>query len=173
MAKKKGFIIGSVGLVLVIVGAISWLLMSGRVTVTFGAAQSVSDNRTIVCGADTVSAYNAAYDAMFHEIITTQLVDDGIASGTPDVTEIVTLADDIKRKDGYGQDPTCQTIIFWSAVYNDDYEGATAAHTAVRELHETHLFANSDIRGNTPLSSWSDEVYALSPEALSEDPGAE
>ena len=177
MTKKKIAIVSSVGAGVLIIGAIiAWLFVSGRVAFVVnqdGPVETLKRPAVQVCGDTVVDEYNTAYDTIVHNIVTEQLADGNISAGGPDYATIIALAGDIKRKNSWAQDPTCQTLVFWAAVFEQDYEAAKSAHQAVRELHDKGFFADNDIRDNTPLNTWEGQVWALSPEALSEDPGVE
>lgn len=136
MAKRKVVAIGITSIVLVIIiGAITWLLVSGRVEVTFkgGTSRQITDG-SVVCSNDDVVSFNDK----------TEFKDRG-GSVTVDQKGLSDLAGAIVNRDGYKADPTCQTIIFWSANYNDDAPAAERALAEIRKLYANNRFANSNI----------------------------
>jgi hypothetical protein len=153
--KKKRIIAGIVIiLVLGIIGAGAWLFMSGRLV--WVGSPVVANASQSLCGTDKVNTYN---DAMY------LLVRDGGDEATLDTEGLATLKKDIMNTGGYENDATCQTMLFWMAVNDGDYEVAVAAKTKLLDLHKAGYFADSNIRGNDALFTYDAVLFPLSPEA--------
>jgi len=150
--KKIAVIVSIVG-VLAIVGAVTWLFVSGKV-VWAGSTTYVGTTK-IVCDNELVRKFN---DSMFY------VIRGADTTATIDTEGLKNIKTDIKGKEGYAADPSCQTILYLIAVYEEDYEGSKAAYEAVNDLYDKNLFANSNIRGNQPLFMYESSVFALSPE---------
>ncbi|NCU38991.1 hypothetical protein EOL96_08210 [Candidatus Saccharibacteria bacterium] len=113
-----------------------------------------NDKSVVVCSADTVKTYN---DFMEYK------VRDGSDELSIDKDAIKKLASDIKIRENYDTDPTCQTMLFWSAYLDNDYEGAKSAYQAVTKLHDQRKFADSNIHSNAPLFTYEPTLYSIDP----------
>lgn len=128
-----------------------WLFATDRLTYTSNPGpQSTS---SVVCGADVLDTYNAA---MFYALR------DGSNDLTIDEKAVESLAVEIKSKEGYKNDPTCQTILFWTAVQNDNYPAAKDAYESIKTLHDQGIFTDSNIRSNQPLFTYESYLLQLS-----------
>ena len=150
---KKIILIVAIVLILAAVGVVAWLFMSGKVALTYQEAKIATSK--IVCDTPIVNKFN---DAMFY----TRRA--GASTVSIDVEGIKNLNSEIKAKAEYENDPTCQTIIYLTAIYEENYQGAKAAYEAVKELHDKNIFANNNIRGNQPLFTYEGSMYPFSPE---------
>lgn len=138
-----------------------WLFNTDRLTFTINpGSQSTS---SVACGADIVDTYNAA---MFYA------VRNGSNDLTIDENAVKNLAVEIKSKVGYKNDPTCQTILFWTAVHNDDYQGAKDAYASIKTLHDQGTFTDSNIRSNQPLFTYESYLLQLSGSGTSQAEGS-
>ena len=109
-----------------------------------------------VCGSDIVNKYN---DAMY------MIGRNGSSEPSIDESGVKDVQSEVKRKTGYEKDATCQTLLFWIAIHNNDYSAAKIAATAVKELHDKGQFADNNIRGNDPILTYDPVLYGISPEA--------
>lgn len=150
---KKIILIVAMVLILAAVGAVTWLFVSGKVALVY--KQAAPATTTIVCDTKIVDTFN---EAMFF----TRRA--GATTVSIDEEGIKKLNTEIKAKAGYENDPTCQTIIYLTAIYEENYDGAKAAFQAVKELHDKNIFANNNIRGNQPLFTYEGSMYPFSPE---------
>ncbi len=151
MNKRLIIILALVGVL--IVAALIWLIASGQVIISWknGTSQSSASS---VCKTDTVDSYNkAAY----------YQVREGSELPTADEASLKKITSDIKAKNGYDSDPTCQAILFWNAILASDYEGAKKAHEIVKDLHGRGIFADSNIRNNAPLFEYESALRDISP----------
>jgi hypothetical protein len=148
---KKIILIVVMVLIFAVVGAVTWLFMSGKVALVY--KQATPATTTIVCNTQIVDTFN---EAMFF----TRRA--GASTVSIDEQGIKNLNAEIKAKAGYKSDPTCQTIIYLTAIYEEDYDGAKAAYEAVKELHDKNIFANNNIRGNQPLFTYEGSMYPFS-----------
>lgn len=137
------------------VGAIIALFALGRLG-WVNPGSKVVDAYTAVCDGNMVNEYNDAMVYTQRGESTELSLDEGVLASLPGT---------IKNLASYQNDPTCQTILFWIAVHDEDYDAAKAAYEAVKSLHGKRLFADSNITGNQSLSSYEGAVYSLSPEA--------
>lgn len=151
---RKKLVFAGIGIVLVaFVGAgIWWLFDSGRLV--YSANPGSTNGKAIACGDDVVDRYNeVTYYALRSEDATLPTYDeDGLAK----------LATEIRATDGYESDATCQAMLFFVAVRNDSYEDANKSYTALLDLHEQGVYANSNIRSNEPLYNYPDFFNILS-----------
>ena len=152
--KKSIGIIVCIIIVLGIAGAATWLFMSGKL-VWAGTGSTVTVTKA-VCGTDIVNKYNDAMQMMIRDGSTEATID---AQGVKDVTAT------IKQQNGYQNDATCQTLLFWIAIYNNDYASAKSSYAVVQKLHDEGIFADNNIRGNDALLTYQSVLFPLSPEA--------
>lgn len=162
MAKKKVAIVSSIGVGVLVIGAIiTWLFVSGRVTLVINQSdETVKGPVVLVCGDETIKAFN--------EASTGYPTDDPMTSAI-DTAALVKVADAVKKKSNYKQDPTCQTILFWTAVQERKYEEAKEAKAAVDALQKDGHFANNNLRTTATPSDWQLFVDDLSPETQNVD----
>lgn len=162
MAKKKVAIVSSIGVGVLVIGAIiTWLFVSGRVTLVINQPdETVKGPVVLVCRDETIKAFN--------EASTGYPTDDPMTSAI-DTAALVKVADDVKKKSNYKQDPTCQTILFWTAIQERKYEEAKAAKAAVDVLQKDGHFANNNLRTTATPSDWQLFVDDLSPETQNVD----
>ncbi|OYX53938.1 hypothetical protein B7Y92_00740 [Candidatus Saccharibacteria bacterium 32-50-13] len=162
MAKKKVAIVSSIGVGVLVIGAIiTWLFVSGRVTLVINQSdEMVKGPVVLVCGDETIKAFN--------EASTGYPTDDPMTSAI-DTAALVKVADAVKKKSNYKQDPTCQTILFWTAIQERKYEEAKAAKAAVDALQKDGHFANNNLRTTATPSDWQLFVDDLSPETQNVD----
>ena len=149
MSKKYALIV--VGL-LIVTGALVWLFASGHLMWSNGKV----DKTASVCGSDVVNKYN---DAMY------MIGRNGSSEPSIDESGVKDVQNDVKRKTGYEKDATCQTLLFWIAIHNNDYPAAKTAAAAVKQLHDKGQFADNNIRGNDPILTYDTVLYGISPEA--------
>jgi len=149
---KKLAIIVSVVLLLV-VGAAVGLFVSGKVAWVGPDTKVVTAK--IVCGPELVSKYN---DAMYVTFRNNEKLP------SLDVEGIKNIKTEIKAKAGYEKDPTCQSMLYLIAIYEEDYEGSKLAYETVKKLHDQGLYADNNIRNNPPLFMYEAPVFGLSPE---------
>ena len=150
---KKIIVIVSIVLILAATGVAAWLFVSEKIAFVAQANKPVTPK--VICNTEIVNTFN---DAMFY----TRRA--GASTVSVDDEGIKNLNTNIKSSAGYETDPTCQTILYLTAIYKEDYEAAKVAYLAVKELHDKRVFADSNIRGNQPLFMYEDSMYALSPE---------
>lgn len=105
-----------------------------------------------VCGDAIISKYNAA---MNYKVRSTN------ADPTLDTKGLSELEKAIPAKTGYADDPTCQTILFWVAIQNNDKTKAQAALTALNKLHDEYKYVDSNLANNAPLSTFKDTLNTI------------
>lgn len=148
---KKYILLPFIGVA--VIGGIVWLFVSGRlVWSNAGADKTVS----VVCGTDIVDTYN---DAMY------MIGRNGSSEPSIDESGVKTVQNTVKGKAGYKDDATCQTLLFWIAIHDGDYQAAKDAETAVKRLYDKGQFANNNIRGNDAILTYDTVLYGISPEA--------
>jgi hypothetical protein len=154
MNKVVASLITGLAVLLVVGGVAAGLFFSGRLAFVNPDAE-VTDTYTAVCDTTIVDAYNEA------SIYESQ---DGSSDLVLDEEGIKSIKSDINKLAGNKNDPTCQSILFLIAIYDDDYETAKATYERVKSLHEKRLFADSNLLGNQALSAYEGVVYSMSPE---------
>lgn len=159
MKKNRIIQITVIVLILLAVGVVVALFMTGKL-VWSNTTRQVSTH--VVCGSDVVNKYN---DAMYY------VIRPGSDVPTLDTEGIKTINEDIKKKDGYKDDPTCQTLLFWIAIHNNDYTAGNEAYLAVKGMHDKGIYADSNIRGNDALFTWEGVLFPISPDAANKQEG--
>jgi len=148
---KKYILLPLVGII--VAGVIVWLFASGRlVWSNTGANQAVG----VVCGTDIVDTYN---DAMY------MIGRNGSSEPSIDESGVKSVQNTVKGKAGYKDDATCQTLLFWIAIHDGDYQAAKDAEASVKRLYDKGQFANNNIRGNDAILTYDTVLYGISPEA--------
>jgi hypothetical protein len=140
-----------------VIAGVWWLFSSGRLVYASPKSSAV------VCRSDVVTKYNAV---MFFR------TRDGSSTPSLDEVGLKKLEADIKTKARYATDPTCQTILFWTAVHNDNYKAANEAYKAVKSLHEKGNFADSNLRSNEPLFTYETYMNSLSGSGVTQAEGS-
>lgn len=151
--KKKNIVIITV-IVLAIIVVVAVLMASGRLVWTGSGVNAVAARP--VCSNKIVDKYN---DAMY------MIKREGASTPTIDEAGVKQIEKSIQEMEGYEDDATCQTLLFWTALYHGDYELAKSAHAKLESLHNRNIFANNNIRGNQPLLSYEPLLKGISPEA--------
>jgi len=155
--KRIPIIIISVIVILALAGTVTWLFVSGKlVWAGSGTQQSTAK---IICSSEVIDKYNNA--AMY-------IVRGDDATASLDTDGIKNVKTEILAKTGYADDPTCQSLLFLIAAYENNYEDAKTAYESVNAMYEKNIFANSNIQGNYPVSTYASTVYLLSPEYKSQ-----
>lgn len=147
---KKYILLLLIGIV--VVGGVVWLFASGKLV--WNASKTTTVSR--VCDTELVNKYN---DAMY------MIGRNGSSEPSIDEAGVKSVQSTIKSSDGYKDDATCQTLLFWIAIYNGDYPAARDAEVAVKQLHDKGQFADSNIRGNDAILTYDTVLYGISPEA--------
>lgn len=165
MTKRAVFTTSSIVAVLIVVGLITWLFLSGQVALVINKPNDdetkvVKGTVALVCGETTVNAFN--------EATTGYPTADPMTSAIK-VDVLAEVAENVKKKANYQQDPTCQTILFWTAAHERKFEEAKDAKKATDALYADGHFANSKLRVTAPLQDWQLMVDSLSPEAQNID----
>ncbi len=145
-------------IVLIAAAAVVWLFMSGRLVWTDPNTKAVVVKA--VCDKALVGEYNQATQIIGRE---------GSSTPTIDTEALKKIKDEILAKDGYKTDPTCNAMLFWIAIRDQDYEAGKAAYEAVRSLSDQGRFANSNIRGDEPLFTYEEVLFTISPDADKEN----
>ena len=149
---KKILLIGTPLVVFIILGfGVWWLFDTDRLEYV---ANPKSQSETLVaCSTKMVDTYNSA--------VATE-IRDGASEPFIDTEAMGSLAKQIRSTDSYESDATCQTLLFWIAFYDNDYKNAVSAHTAIKDLHDKGVFADSNITSTAPLYSYEKYLYSLS-----------
>ena len=152
---KKIVTITAIAILVAAIGVIAWLFASERLVFANPNAGVGAVAPKPVCDTNLVAKYN---DAMFF------IGREGSDEPTLDEEGIQAVKKEITSKNNYKTDPTCQTVLFWIAVHESDYEAAKTAYEAVKELHNKNHFADSNIRANAALFTYEATVESLLPE---------
>lgn len=139
-----------------------WLFNTGRLV--YVANPGASHTIAAVCDDSVVDKYNTA---MYYQVRS------GSTTPSIDSEGVKTLAKEIKAKAGYETDATCQVLLFWIDVRNDDYKAARSAYVVIKDLHDKGIYPNSNIRTNDPLFTYEGYVNGLSGSGAPQDNGVE
>jgi hypothetical protein len=135
--------------------AIWWLFDSGRLVYSASGQRYLS-----VCDKGIVDRYN---DAMYYKVRT------GSIDPSIDEAGVKGLVAEIQTKKDFENDPTCQSIIFWSAVQENNYSSANTSYNILMDLHDKHIFADSNLRSSQPLFMYGETLKGLSGSGFSEE----
>lgn len=152
MNKKKVFLVVVI-VVAVIIAVCAWLLASNRVTVSWHGWKPANQTSR-VCGAETVSTYNQAMYVTKRK---------GYKDESIDLKAVNNLAKDIQGRAGYKNDPTCQTILFWTAVQHGDYNAASQAYDVLARLNDENKFPDNNLRNGGALFQYGNIVDSMAP----------
>jgi hypothetical protein len=134
MKKRTTGIIIFIALFIGLCGVVTWLFYSGRL--------AYMDPAKVVCGKAIISKYNNAIDYQYRE---------GSDESTIDEAGVKIIVTDIKANAKSKYDPTCQSILFWSAVRSDNYSEAKSAYDIIKGLNEKRIFIDSSLHDAAPL----------------------
>lgn len=144
------------GLAIVLVLILAWMLISGRLVVMAKQpGEKVEVSYAVVCDEKIVDRYNRA--SKFEQR-------DGSEMPVQDTDELKKLSQDIASKKGSVNDATCQTILFWAALADKDYDAASSAYARISELHSEDRFANNDLNNNMQLSTYLSLISSINPD---------
>ncbi len=150
----------TVAVVILAVGCIAWLYVSGQVRVSWG--KTANSTAAIVCDTSVVDTYNAAMN---------YTVRSGSAVAGFDEAGLKKIVTDIKAKSGYESDATCESMLFWIAIHNNDYNSAKTLYASVKKLHDARVFADSNIRGNLAIFQYEDALQQINPSNNNQEGG--
>jgi hypothetical protein len=146
--KVMAIVLAAVALFVIAVGV---LIYAGRLAVIIKEPYQKALLNVPVCGNDIVERYN---DATLFKPTT----GGGYAMNMKDLNSLTT---EIQNRAYYQQDPTCQTILFWDALYDDDVSRAKIASDEVRNLYNKGLYVNSDVLNPISLSAMEETVNEM------------
>lgn len=126
---------------------------------TYGNPSAPEQEYTAVCDGAAIDTYN---DAMYYQ------VREGSSEPTIDEAGVKNLKQQIESKSGYKGDPTCQAILFWTAVYFNDAASARTAYDIYLGLYNERIFPDPNLRGNNPLIVYEDTLAGLEATAVEE-----
>lgn len=151
MNKKRILTILTIVISALLGAGVWWLFSTNRLTFTINPGLQATSSA--VCGTDVVDTYNR---------VASLEVRNGSSESVIDTEGMKSLANQIRGKDAYKTDATCQTLLFWTAFYENNFDSAVSAHTAIKSLHDKGAFADSNIRSAAPLSSYQSYLTSLS-----------
>jgi hypothetical protein len=151
----------TVAVVILAVGFVVWLFLSGQVRVSWG--KTANSTVAVVCDTSVVDTYNAAMN---------YTVRSGSTQAGFDEAGLTKLVTDIKSRSGYGSDATCQAMLFWAAIHANNYNEAKTIYDSVKKLHDERIFADSNIRGNLALFQYTDALDQINPSTQNQEGGA-
>jgi hypothetical protein len=154
---RKRVLLVVIAVVLAVLGGVVWWLFSSGHLVYSDTSSSQSK---VACGTDIVDKYNAA---MYYQLR------NGSTEPSIDEQGVKDLVKDIKSKASFETDPTCQTIIFWVAVRDDNYKSASSAYNEIMSLHKKRIFADSNLRSDQPLFTYEETLKGLTESGSSKD----
>jgi hypothetical protein len=140
--KKRKIIVIVLAAVALFVIAAGVLIYAGRLAVIIKEPYQKALLNVPVCGNDIVEKYNNA-----------SLPEPKISGEyAMDQETLNSLVAEIQNKAYYQQDATCQTILYWVALFDNNANGAKNAYDGVRNLYNMGLYADSNIRTTQPIS---------------------
>jgi len=151
---KKVIISVIIVLLVAVIGAGVGLIASGKLA--WVDSQTVASSSSRACGDEIIAQYN---EAMFLGV----REDD--TEPTLDEAAIAAVKTTILETQDYAADPSCQTMLFWVATLDEDYEATRTARDALVKQNAQNIFPSNNIRGNQPLFTYDAVVDSLSPEA--------
>lgn len=126
-------------------------IFSGRLAIIIKQPGEKIALSTIACDAEIVSRYNDAMYFQFRDGKTESIDEEGIKN----------LEKEIRAKDNFDKDATCQTILFFTAVYFKNAEKAQAALDIINNLHGQYVYADSNLRNSQSLFTFQNKVDDL------------
>lgn len=158
------YILGIVIFVVVLfAGVVTWFIVSGMLTLTWAGTNKVQVASTrIVCDDETVTQYNKV--AMYQ-------LQEGATAPTLDSEGLKKLTDEIKNRNGYQDDPTCHNILFWQAIFNNNYTEASNSLVVLKSLHDKHLYPDNNLYNVQGLSEYNKALQSINPEKTQAVPG--
>jgi hypothetical protein len=155
--KTKIFIISltTICVALIIIFLLVFLVsFSGRLAVVVKQPNQAVLLRSTVCDTNIVDKFNSDSSKYYQ-------LSGGSSNLVINKQPIKDLVADIKSKSNFENDPTCQAIIFWAAVQDDNYKSAKSAYDQLTSLHNRRIFADSNLRGAQPLFTYKDTLKGL------------
>lgn len=148
------------GVALFVAGYITWNDTSEpQAAAPKEAVVSPTQEYAVVCDNELINDYN---EAMFYKIR------DGADDPTIDEAGVERIRSQIESSEGYQNDPSCQAILFWTAIYFTDTEAARTAYEAESAMSEKRIFPDMNIRGNQPLFVYEETLAGLESTATEE-----
>ena len=135
---KKIFLIGITSAALI--ATVSWLCISGHVV--WVASPGLVGVKA-VCGDDIIDGFNKA----------TQYERRAGPGSVPtlDKQAIKQLAQKVKTLPGFEADPTCQEILYWTAMEAGDKAAAKDALALLKQMNTQGRYPNNNLRTAVPL----------------------
>ncbi len=151
MKKSKTWIL--LGVAVVLVGFGIWAIASGRLVIALKDPDSQYITVPSVCGDDFVKQYNDATNYIFR--------DDSAKLPSMDREGLANLATQIRDKENYESDPTCQVMLFWAAFDTKDREAAQRSYDSLQVLHDKRIFSDNNLRTSAGLLEYKDIIQRL------------
>jgi len=152
---QMSIIAGALVVIVALITTFWWLFASGRLTYQSRPNQQLS----VACDQSMSRRYNEVMRYEYRES-TTNLSRD--QQGIKDVRTQIT------NQPHYEDDATCQTMLFWIAVNDDNLIEARTRKSEVERLHEKGSYADSDLITSDSLSTWSTAITEM-PSAAAEE----
>lgn len=159
MKRKPVVAIILVLVVVLLAGAVAWAMLTNRLVVAWsssGTAQSAVN----VCDTTFVDEYNKVTEYTY------PAETDAIPS--MDTEGMNKLAERVRATSGYEADPTCQVMLFWTAIEAKDSAAAETALTALKALHAKRAFPDNNLRTAAPLFEYDAALEYLQQSASAE-----
>ncbi len=150
---RKNMVLLSIVVTLPLLGLVVWLFVSGRLAIVLRDSSGRYPAAAQVCDVDVVTTYNSVTNYELRDGTEDRAVID--SKGLRD------LADKIKQRSGYESDPTCQTMLFWSAIESKHPEDARRAAAIVKELSDQGIYPSNNLRANAPLFTYDSTIEYL------------
>ncbi len=146
---NRKFLVISVSMVLLVLAG---LVLFGYLAVSWKQPQQKVVLVSTVCGDSIINTYNKVSEVRQ-------------TGGTFSIDEagLKSLVAEVKAKKNYQSDATCQTILMDAAIHNQDYNAAKAAYSAVKALHDKHIYVDSNLNTGGSVPDYQGFVQQLAP----------
>ena len=152
-SKAKIATIITITLLVLGVLALAYLLASGRLAIVMkDPAEKLGSTRAIVCDSAMVDKYNTASFLQVRQ---------GEEAPSMDIDGLKKLSENIKQQNLYEADPTCQAILFWTAVITKDVATAERSHAELVKLHDDQQFVDNNLSGDQSLKNYNAQLDIL------------
>lgn len=130
MKKRSVVLLVTVIIVVALAGVAGWLIVSGRVAIVWKKSSDRVVTVNSSCDNTIIKQYNAAFDAKNENDFAANLKK---------------VADEVAAKNTTTNDPTCNFILYYNALYTGDKSSAQSYLDKVKSAGEEGRYINSGI----------------------------
>ena len=111
-----------------------------------------SESQRAVCGKEMVERYNTAFN----------YTDRGEGKGIAvDNEELNRISSEVESSNGFNDDPTCQSMVFWIAINSRDHDKASKTYEVLSKMHDDGKYADSNLRTNIPFFLYDSQLESI------------